>query len=95
MRNEVGGRVQLCLAANISQEGMEVIRVRDERLLPQTPVLLRFELPGRDHMIAADGVVVFDRDGPRTGAMGVRFGPLAAEHARLIDEFIREAQGAP
>ncbi|HEY3352500.1 MAG TPA: PilZ domain-containing protein [Polyangia bacterium] len=93
VRNQVGEQVHLCLAANISEEGMEVIRVRDTPVPPSTPVLLQFELPGRDHLIAADGVVVFDRDGPRTGAMGVRFGPLAPEHARLIDEFISQALG--
>jgi hypothetical protein len=93
VRRRAAGRVQLCLAANISPDGMEVIRVRDAPLAPETPVTLEFELPGRADLIAAEGSVVFDHDGPRTGATGVRFATLSPEHARLIEAYIHEALG--
>jgi c-di-GMP-binding flagellar brake protein YcgR len=91
VRNQVEGRIHLCLASNISLEGMEVIRVRDAPVAPETPVFLQFELPGRGDLIDARGTVVFDRDGPRVGSMGVRFSALPPEQARLIDEFVRSA----
>ena len=89
VRNRFGKRIQLCLSSNISREGMEVWRVRDEPLGQGNPVKLEFELPGCESLVAAPGVVVFDREDLRTGIAGVRFDPLAPEHERVIDEFVR------
>ncbi len=93
VRNQLGKRIQLCLSSNISREGMEVWRVRDEPLGQGSPVKLEFELPGCATLIAAPGVVVFDREDLRTGVAGVRFEPLEPEHERVIDEFV--AKGEP
>jgi hypothetical protein len=93
VRNRFGKRIQLCLSSNISREGMEVWRVRDEPLGQGSPVKLEFELPGCGTLIAAPGVVVFDREDLRTGIAGVRFEPLTPEHERVIDEFV--ARGEP
>jgi hypothetical protein len=94
VRNRQGKRIQLCLSSNISREGMEVWRVRDEPLGEGNPVQLEFALPGSDRLIAAPGVVMFDRDDLRTGVAGVRFAPLPADHERVIDEFVSRAAPA-
>ena len=88
VRNRFGKRIQLCLSSNISREGMEVWRVRDEPLGQGSPVKLEFELPGCGELIAAPGVVVFDRDDLRTGVAGVRFAALRPDHERVIDAFV-------
>ena len=92
VRNQLGKRIQLCLSSNISREGMEVWRVRDEPLGQGNPVKLEFELPGCGELIAAPGVVVFDRDDLRTGVAGVRFQPLAPEQERVIDDFVSRSE---
>ena len=91
VRHHKAGKAHLCLAANISQEGMEVIRVRDAPLAPRSEVTFEFELPGHRDLITAQGRVVFDRDGPRTGVAGVRFDAVSPEHARWIDEYVAKA----
>jgi hypothetical protein len=92
VRNKLGNRVQLCLSSNISREGMEVWRVRDEPLGQGNPVKLEFEVPGCGELIAAPGVVVFDRDDLRTGVAGVRFEPLEPDQERVIDEFVKRSE---
>jgi hypothetical protein len=84
-------RVLLCLARNISLHGMEILRVRDAPLAPATPVTLEFELPDGAEVIRAEGVVVFDREGARTGQVGVRFRALAPEDAERIDAYVQRA----
>jgi hypothetical protein len=71
---------------------MEVWRVRDEPLGQGNPVKLEFELPGCGDLIAAQGVVVFDREDLRTGVAGVRFDPLPPAHERFIDAFVRRTE---
>jgi hypothetical protein len=92
VRNQQGQRIQLCLSSNISREGMEVWRVRDEPLGQGNPVKLEFELPGCGTLIAAPGVVVFDREDLRTGVAGVRFETLPPEHEREIDDFVSRGE---
>jgi len=92
VRNQLGKRIQLCLSSNISREGMEVWRVRDEPLGQGSPVKLEFELPGCGELIAAAGLVVFDRNDLRTGVAGVRFDPLPPEHERVIDDFVSRGE---
>jgi hypothetical protein len=72
---------------------MEILRVRDVRLGPDAPLRIEFELPGRSTLIRTRGNVVFERDGARTGFVGLRFAALTPEHARLIDEYVRDAVG--
>jgi hypothetical protein len=92
VRNQLGQRIQLCLSSNISREGMEVWRVRDEPLGQGNAVKLEFELPGCETLIAAPGIVVFDREDLRTGVAGVRFEVLPPEHEKVIEDFVSRSE---
>jgi hypothetical protein len=92
VRNQLGKRIQLCLSSNISREGMEVWRVRDEPLGQGNTVKLEFELPGCQELIAAAGTIVFDREDLRTGVAGVRFEPLPPAHEHVIDDFVSRGE---
>jgi hypothetical protein len=85
VRQRCGEHVQLALAQNLGEHGMELKRLPSQ--LPQViaPLELMFELPDGGGVIRARATVVFDRREGAYRTTGVRFAALApADRDRIL-----------
>jgi hypothetical protein len=85
VRQRCGGQVELALAQNLGEHGMELKRLPsavDD--LPQV-IELCFELPDGGGVVRVCGTVVFDRPAGPYRTTGVRFASIApADRARIL-----------
>ena len=91
VKEATADRVHLGQAEDIAPGGITIRHPKGMVLVPESPVVLSFELPGSTEPIDAEGVVVSDR---RVGAFrrtGVRFLVLRPEHQQAIAAFCRRA----
>jgi hypothetical protein len=80
----IGSAVQLALAQNLSEHGIELRRAPGQSYLPSTPVSLTFELPDGCGVLKVRGIVVWGRADGGYQTAGVRFSDVAAaDEARL------------
>jgi hypothetical protein len=86
VRQRSGGQVQLALAQNLGEHGMELKRL--PAALPAhvvAPLELMFEIPDGGGMIRARATIVFDRREGAYHTTGVRFAALSPEdRARIL-----------
>ena len=77
-------QVQLALARNLGEDGMELCRAPSGDWGARTRVALAFELPDGGEIVEVRGAVVFERAEGRWRSTGVRFeGISAVDRARI------------
>ena len=85
VRTERGGHsVELALARNLGEDGMEIRRPPGSDFGPGARVSLAFELPDGGHLIELSGAVVSERAEGRFRHAGIRFeGVTPIDRARI------------
>lgn len=91
VKEATANRVQLGQAEDIGPGGMTIRHPKGVVLVPESPVMLSFELPGSREPIDAEGVVVSDRRIGSFRRTGVRFLVLRPEHEQAIAAFCHRA----
>jgi c-di-GMP-binding flagellar brake protein YcgR len=87
VKETTGHQVQLGQAEDIAPCGMTLRWPKDAALVPESPVVLTFELPGTDAPIAARATVVNTRRTGRYRRTGVRFEALEPDAAQRIAQY--------
>jgi hypothetical protein len=81
----IAGHPYVCRTADISQDGIRVVRLSDPDVLPRY-MGLQLQLPGSSEILSAAGEVVFCDESART--VGLRFTTLPAATANAIADFV-------
>ncbi|HEY0708653.1 MAG TPA: PilZ domain-containing protein [Polyangia bacterium] len=79
------GHPYVCRTADISENGIRVLRLSEPKLIPRF-MGLQLQLPGSNEILSAAGEVVFCDDAART--VGLRFTTLPAATANAIAAFV-------
>jgi hypothetical protein len=95
VRNLIGSRLQLGQAEDIAPTGITLRRPRDVPVLPHTPLILIFDLPGAGTRISVGGLVISDRPAGTFRRTGVRFTEMSAEDAALLADFCTHRATGP
>ncbi len=95
VRNLIGSCLQLGQAEDIAPSGITLRRPRDVPVLPHTPLILIFDLPGAGTRISVGGLVVSDRPAGTFRRTGVRFTEMSSESAALLADFCTHRATSP
>jgi c-di-GMP-binding flagellar brake protein YcgR len=87
VKNVMEGQLQLGQAEDVGPGGLTMRRPEETPVSPGTGVLLTFELPGCQSLIATHGVVVSDRLVGSCRRTGVRFLSLPDDQEQQIAAF--------
>ena len=80
----IGEETDLALAQDLGESGMQLRRLPGRAYLPQTPIVLAFELPDGGDLIQVRGAVVFERADGNYRHTGVRFEAISlGDRARI------------
>ena len=93
VRQRVGSEVQLALAQNVGERGIELRRSAGRVYLPRTPVSLQFELPDGGAPIRVLGSIIFERPHGTYQATGVRFESISPADRARLSEFVGRKTG--
>jgi len=91
VRQRCGGQVQLALAQNLGEHGMELKRLPASLPLPShgvAPLELVFELPDGGPLVRARANIVFDRMGGAYRTTGVRFAAISSKDRERILRYL-------
>jgi PilZ domain len=80
--------VELALARNLGEDGMELRRARAGEWPEAQPVALSFELPDGGELVEVRGAVVFERAEGRWWSTGVRFEGLSVDARARIQRYV-------
>ena len=88
VRQRIGAEVQMALAQNLGETGIELRRSAGRVYLPRTPVSLVFELPDGGAPLRVLGSIIFERPNGTFHATGVRFESISPADRDRLTQFL-------
>jgi hypothetical protein len=88
VKKQIGEKVFLCQASDISPDGIHVASVLDRFHDQSQSCSLEFSLPGSDVVISAKGRVLRQTIHDRYHLTAIRFSAIAPSHRRLIQRYV-------